>query len=47
MGKKKKRRKLRKQQAARKARITEIAIDILAAIFSGLVTAVLLKLLEL
>lgn len=47
MGSKKKRRKLREQQAARKARITEIAIDILTAIFSGLVTAVLIKLLKL
>lgn len=43
MGKKKKRRKLREQQAARKARITEIAIDILAAIISGLVTAILIN----
>lgn len=43
MGKKKKRRKLREQQAARKTRITEIAIDILVAIISGLVTAVLIN----
>lgn len=47
MGRKKKRRKLRKQQAARKARMTEVAIDILTAILSGLVTAVLMKLLKL
>ena len=47
MGDKRKRRKLRKQQAARKARIREITIDILTAIFSGLVTAVLMKLLKL
>ncbi len=47
MGNKKKRRKLREQQAARKARITEIAIDILTAIISGLVTAALIKLLKL
>lgn len=46
MGSKTKRRKLKKQQAARKARITEIAIDILVAIFSGVVTAVILKLLN-
>ena len=47
MGDKKKRRKLREQQATRKARIYEIAIDILTAIISGLVTAVLMKLLKL
>lgn len=47
MGRKKKRRKLREQQAARKARMTEVAIDILTAILSGLITAVLMKLLKL
>ena len=47
MGDKKKRRQLREQQAARKARMIEIAIDILTAILSGLVTAVLTKLLKL
>ena len=47
MGSKKKRHKLREQQAARKTRITEITIDILVAIFSGVVTAVVLKLLNL
>lgn len=47
MGSKKKRRKLQQQQAARKVRMFEIAIDILTAIFSGLVTAVLMKLLKL
>lgn len=47
MGSKKKRRKLREQQAARKVRMLEIAIDILTAILSGLITAVLMKLLKL
>lgn len=47
MGDKKKRRKLREQRAARKARMLEITTDILTAIISGLVTAVLLKLLKL
>ena len=47
MGDKKKRRKLREQRATRKARMSEISIDILTAIISGLVTAVLLKLLKL
>lgn len=47
MGKKKKSRKLREQQAARADRIREITIDILTAIISGVVTAVIIKLLGL
>lgn len=47
MGKKKKRRKLQQQQAAQRARMIEIAIDILTAILSGLVTAALINLLKL
>ena len=47
MWKKTKRRQLRQQQAAQKARINEITIDILTTIFSGVVTAVLIKLLNL
>ena len=46
MGDKKKRRQLRRQQAARD-RMIEVTLDILTGIISGIVTAVLLKLLEL
>lgn len=43
MGKKRKRRKLLEQRAARKAKMIEIAIDILTAILSGVITAYLIS----